>query len=189
MLIYAVLVSLLVGFLRGGRLSGLAEAPLRAVPLIFLSFGIQLALHLPVASSLVPLEDWAGKLHLLSYLLLFSAFVVNWRLPGMPWMGFGAALNFTVIAFNGMRMPVAEAPLRGVGLDRLADALVADTVLTHRLLTAETRLALLADVFPLPPPFPRPAVFSLGDVALMVGAFILVQRLMLARGRPAAGRG
>jgi len=181
--LYGVLLSLLVGVVRGGKLGGLAEVPLRMVPAIFLAFGLQLVMHIPLTANLPGMARWAGALHMSSYLVLFMAFLANWRLPGMTLMGLGAALNFTVIAANGMRMPVSETALHAAGLKHLAEALAADTVLTHQLLTSQTRLSFLADIFALPPPFPRPCAFSAGDVALVAGVFIFVQAAMMRHRR------
>jgi hypothetical protein len=41
---------------------------------------------------------------------------------------------------------------------------------------AQTQLWLLSDIFVLPPPFPIPSVFSLGDMMIAAGVFLLVQR-------------
>ena len=44
----------------------------------------------------------------------------------------------------------------------------------------ETALWVLSDIFIIPPPFPVPSAFSLGDVLVAVGAFMLLQKAMVS---------
>lgn len=186
MLIYSVLISLAVGMLRGGRLGRLADAPLRLVPVIFFALLLRVMLHIPASARLPAVTVGAGAIFIASYLLLLGAFLANWRLPGIPWMGIGAALNFTVIVANGLKMPVCAEALGRAGLGHLVEPLAAGALLTHELLSEASRLPFLADIFVMPPPFPRPAAFSLGDGLLVLGSFILVQSLMLGKVTPNA---
>jgi hypothetical protein len=180
-----VLLSLAIGLLRGGRLGRLADAPLRLVPVIFLALALRLTLHIPATARLPAVTAGAAAILFTSYLLLLGVFLANRRLPGIPWMGVGAALNFGVIIANGMKMPVSPEALGRAGLDHLLRPLAAGELLVHELLTEASRLPFLADIFVMPPPFPRPATFSLGDGLLMFGSFILVQSLMLCKVTPA----
>jgi hypothetical protein len=178
-LIYSVLFSLAIGLLRGGRLGRLADAPLRLVPVIFLAMLLRISLHVPATARLPAVMAGAAVIFATSYFLLLGAFLANRRLPGISWMGLGTAMNFTVIAANGMKMPVCADALGRANLGHLLEPLAAGTLLAHELLTEASRLSFLADIFVLPPPFPRPATFSAGDAVLVLGSFILVQSLML----------
>ncbi|HSW09643.1 MAG TPA: DUF5317 domain-containing protein [Bacillota bacterium] len=186
MLIYSVLISVAIGLLRGGRLGRLADAPLRLVPVIFLALLLRVSLHIPATARLPVVTAAAGAIFIASYLLLLGTILANRRLPGMPWMGGGAALNFAVIAANGMKMPVCAEALGRADLGHVQEPLAAGALLTHELLTEASPLPFLADIFVLPTPFPRPTVFSFGDGLLVLGSFILVQSLMLGKVKPTA---
>ncbi len=181
MLIYSVLLSLAIGLLRGGRLGRLADAPLRLVPVIFLALFLRILLHVPATARLPAVMAGAAVIFAASYSLLLGALLANRRLPGIPWMGLGTAMNFTVIAANGMKMPVCAEALGRANLGHLLEPLAGGTLLAHELLTEASRLPWLADIFVLPPPFPRPVTFSPGDALLVLGSFILIQSLMLKR--------
>jgi len=183
-LIYSVLLSVAVALLRGGRLGRLADAPLRLVPVIFLALLLRVSLHIPATARLPAVTAGAGAIFVASYLLLLGAILANRRLPGIPWMGGGAALNFAVIAANGMKMPVCAEAMGRADLGHLLEPLAAGALLTHELLTEASRLPFLADIFVLPAPLPRPTVFSPGDGLLMLGSFLLVQSLMLGKVKP-----
>ncbi len=184
----AVILAIAVAFFQGGKLSNFERFFLERVWAIITSFGIQFLI------SYAEGMGWAGaggipftaavSLHLFSYLLLFYALWANRSLRGMKPILLGTALNFAVIAANG-RMPISEKGLRFIGLEGYVENVLApDLGLRYVLLSSKTRLAFLGDIFVLPPPYPRPAVFSIGDVLIVLGLFILVQHVMRS-GKPA----
>jgi len=169
----AIIVSILIGKLRKGSIRALALIPFRRLYLIFLSYGIQFALMIglvPGGARYVP-----PLLHLISYVLLFAALLSNWRLPGIPLLFSGSALNAVVIFANGGRMPVSLTQLQRAGLTNYIQLLLADGSRSHQLISESTRLSFLGDVMVMPPPYPRPFVFSIGDVLLALGLFLLIQ--------------
>ena len=167
--------ALLVGFLRGHRLADLINYPFRGMGLFAGALAIQLFLGTRYAESLPAVRLAAPLLNLGSMLLLLLAIAANRRLAGARLAGLGVLLNAAVIFANGGKMPVSPHALRTleVPADRVAH-LAAGRFLTHRLMGPEAALAPLADVLYLPPPFVRSSVFSVGDVVLGGGLFLLV---------------
>jgi hypothetical protein len=97
----------------------------------------------------------------------------------MKIFGLGLILNFLVIAANGGYMPVLPDNLIRAGLTHRAELLQAKGYLSNStVLTGETRLPFLADVFFAPSWLPFSNVFSIGDVFIGIGAFILVLQTM-----------
>lgn len=154
-----LVISIAVGFLRGGKLRNLTEIRVTMWWLLPLGF------LLLAASGFIPTEQHqlAVWLILISYIPLLLFVWLNRDLTGIWIAGFGILMNFTVILANG-GMPVLEAAAELAGHN---GQLVLDA--KHVLLTDDTRLAFLADIIPLPG-----AVLSLGDVflAIGVGAFL-----------------
>jgi hypothetical protein len=185
-LLLALLVALAVSFARGGRLRWLAQTPLRFGWLAIAAF----ALQWPIIYAPLPrTEGILGPRTLLlvaSYLLVAIVVVVNRRVPGLPLIGIGWGLNLLVMLANGGFMPVTMEAVERAGLAHLAlgtepGARLAAT--KNILLPVEaTRLWLLSDIFVLSPPLPLRTVFSLGDVFLAVGVFVLFQCAMHPRG-------
>lgn len=170
-----VLAAVVVGWVRGGRLSNLSHVRLTASWLVVIGFLAQLVL--------VWLTGRAGEegvrglpLLVVSQLALLGFFWANRLLPGMPTIFAGFAMNAAVILANGA-MPVSRAALTAVsGLSQT----VAEG--KHRLLVPGDPLPWLADVIPLPL---LRTVVSVGDVVLAAGIAILVTNLMTWR--PASG--
>ncbi|MGI9667793.1 MAG: DUF5317 domain-containing protein [Acidimicrobiia bacterium] len=156
-------VSIVVGWLRGGKLRNLTEIRVKLWWLLPLGFLIL------AAASFVPsdMHELAVALVLLSYVPLLIFVWLNREASGIWIAGLGILMNFTVILLNG-GMPVLEeaAIIAGETGELVLDA-------KHVLLTEDTRLPFLADIIPLPK-----AVLSLGDVFLAIGVGVFLEDQM-----------
>jgi hypothetical protein len=174
-LLLALLCGLIVGWARGGSLVNLARLPLRYSWLILIAFPLQVVIFSPQFES----QTWSDRLgpvlYIFSILLLMVAVGLNLSLSGMKVLGLGLLLNFLVIAANGGYMPVSLDNLTQAGLTQRAELLRAKGHLSNSIvLTSETRLSFLADVFFIPSYLPFSNVFSIGDVFIGIGIFIIV---------------
>ncbi len=153
-MLLVLVISIVVGWIRGGNLRNLTEIRVRLWSLLPLGF-ILLA-----ASSFVPNDrhEFAVALILVSYLPLLLFVLLNRKMTGIWIAGMGILMNFTVIVLNG-GMPVLEEAVRisGGSYDLVLGA-------KHVILTDDTLVPFLADIIPLPR-----AVLSLGDVFLAIG--------------------
>ncbi|NPV69680.1 MAG: DUF5317 domain-containing protein [Firmicutes bacterium] len=185
MFLSSIMFSILIGRLRGGRIAGFAEVEFKKVGWILLSFAVRFGLSWATGRLAIPAAV-AAALHMSAYVMIVYAVARNTRLKGMWLIGLGTALNLVVIAANSGRMPIGPEGLKRAGLDVLPsfEAIRQGVSYTHELVTGATRLAFLGDVLYIPKPLWPPTVFSVGDILVMLGAFILVQFVMIPR-RPA----
>lgn len=184
-LLLALLVSIAVSLVRGGRFRWLAETPLRFGWLAIVAFGLQWSIiYAPLPRTEGPLGP-RTLLLIASYLLVVAVVVLNRRLAGLPVIGLGLGLNLLVMLANGGFMPVTMEAVERAGMAHLALGLEAGARLMATkdiILPAEaTRLWVLSDIFVVPPPLPFRTVFSLGDLFLAAGVFVLFQRAMRPR--------
>ncbi|RQD74830.1 MAG: hypothetical protein D5R97_07160 [Candidatus Syntrophonatronum acetioxidans] len=171
MLIEGVMLAAIIGWLRGGRLENILEVNLKGVSLIFFALFIRF-FTAGMSKSIDFFMVYGGALQVLAYLLLFWAFWQNRDRREIWLVGAGSFFNFLVIAANGGKMPVCPQAVSQVGLSLTETG-------THVLLNEATRLKILADIIALPPPYPLPMVISGGDVILVLGVILFVQRGML----------
>ncbi len=155
-----LVLAVVVGLARGGRLGNLADASIR------LWWLLPIGLAMQVAANLVPRPDegvsaLAVSLILGSYVPLLVVVTLNRRAAGMWLAAVGILMNFSVIAAN-QGMPVAAEAAVVAG----AESTDLELDAKHRLLDEDSRLPFLADVIPLDL-FNQ--VVSLGDVFLAVG--------------------
>lgn len=181
-LLVAFAVTLLSVPLCGGRLSGLGHLHLRHSWLIISALAIQ-----TLVISVIPgIGAGPGNtIHLVTYAMAAVFLVMNRNLPGMPLLAFGSATNLAAIVANGGVMPASAWATRVSGLTAPGDEFANSKMLAH------PHLLFFGDVFPIPASWPLSNVFSLGDVALVIGGAILIHSTCETRltraGRARAG--
>jgi len=149
--------------LAGGRLSRLADIRPKAVWAVLLAAAIQVGITQITAGS----HALHVGLHVLSYVLDAYFLFANRRLAGVPVVAIGAALNVLAITANGGVMPANAGALRIAGIAERA-GFDNSAPLSH------AHLAFLGDVIPVPGPWPIGNVLSVGDLIIVVGAFVVL---------------
>lgn len=160
-----VLIGFLGALLVGASWRGLIDTRWRLAPLCLIGLAIQLVLFSKNETLVTPLLPIARELHVVSYLLVFTSLLANWRMPGLAVIVVGGALNFAAIVANDGQMPRVVAP----------DPAVFTNV---QAMDENTRLAFLGDFIPLPL---AGRLFSIGDVLLATGGGITAYRLARAK--------
>jgi hypothetical protein len=181
-LLWAVAIGLLAGILRaafnGRRLSAPPLVGLWLVPIAFLPQW--LAFFSPVSWLRIP-ERAIPIALVMSQILLLIFVWANRRLPGFWALGLGLSLNLLVIALNGGWMPISPETLGRMYPERGIDTWVVrerlgiskDIILN----VADTRLVWLSDRFILPTWLPYRVAFSIGDVIITIGVYLLLWSL------------
>ena len=150
----------------GGRFRRMDDLEVRAGVLLLAALAIQI-----VIISIIP-DRFPGihpPAHLLSYALAGAFFWANRGIAGLWLLGLGGALNFIAIAANGGVMPAGvEALANSAAPTAAVDAFINSAPL------AAPKLAFLGDVFHLPPNWPLSNVFSIGDILIVAGAFLVL---------------
>ncbi|MGQ9492526.1 MAG: DUF5317 domain-containing protein [Anaerolineae bacterium] len=183
-LVAAIVVSIAVALLRGGRFTNLVSFPLRWGLLAVAAFAIQaLFIYQTPTRKTIGVWGWQEIFFMTSHLLLLATVWLNRHLPGVKVIGLGLLLNLTVMAANGGWMPVTPDAVVKVGHTGLVPSLETGTRVyssKNIILPAEqTKLRFLSDIFILARPFPIPTIFSIGDVFVAAGIFLLIQGAML----------
>jgi len=175
----AVILGLVVSLIqhRGHTASRIASIPLRSAWLALLALVLQVPLLRTPSGPTQPL-GLQHILFLLSYVLLLTFGWRNMWLTGIQILGLGVVYNILVIATNGGFMPITPETLVRINPGSTLDHWTLgfhyggskDVILPR----ASTNLWLLSDILVLPPPFPWPTAFSLGDVLIGIGVFVLL---------------
>ncbi len=177
-LLLAIVAGLLAGIVRAGRRGHPYSAPdlrhLWLVPLAFLPQFV--TIYLPSVRQHTP--DWlAAASFVTSQVLLLAFALLNWRLPGMPILILGAALNLTVVAVNGGFMPISPHTASQLVSQKVIQGIPTGSRFGTKdilLSPQETRLEWLADRFLTPDWFHYKVAFSLGDILIAIGVFWLL---------------
>ncbi|NLZ72793.1 MAG: DUF5317 domain-containing protein [Bacteroidales bacterium] len=176
--IIIVIVSIIIGLIRGGELERLTNISIEGAPL----FAVALLLRLGVWTA--ELLSFSGILRISPYLIIASYLILifvslrNLKLPGFKYIVLGLMLNAFVVILNGGRMPV----LITQGLVEKFNPAALSTARTsaiHCLRNNSTLFAFLGDVIPMPWFFPTNELLSVGDIMLIIGLFVLIQKVMM----------
>ena len=177
--VYIIIISIIIGLLRNGKLSSLSQISLKRIELIVLACLIQGGLIFLGSRNIKFVLDYSSYMIIFSYIVLLLAVWYNKKLKGIKIIALGIIFNFIVIVANGGHMPVLLSSLYKTGLNDFALVLKEGTYVTHTLITEKTLFGFLADVLPLSPPFPDPSVVSVGDFFMFFGVFSLIQNAMV----------
>lgn len=182
-LLVAIMLGLGCGLtVQRGSLANMAQWRFRAVPVALGALLIQVVIFSEQWQASWGSAAWTGYLYVASMALLLLTAVRNVAAPGMPIVGLGILLNLIVIAANGGHMPALLTSVAIAGdLQRLA-ALQGGTLYNNSVaLVSASALPFLSDIFVLPPPFPLPNVFSIGDFFIAAGGFLLAAGIVCPR--------
>jgi hypothetical protein len=163
----ALLLCILSVPLLGGRLSGLTELGFRHawLPVAALLAQVLIISVLPGGAG-----DSNAAIHLATYAVLGVFLVLNRHVPGLLVVAAGGVLNFAAIATNGGVMPADPDAVAAAGIPQAAAQFANSSP------TEDAPLGFLGDVFHTPGWLPIHNVFSVGDVVIVLGAFILLHR-------------
>ena len=148
----------------------------RALWLVVVGFLPQMAsFYLPYSRRLLP-DEFASASLVFSQVMLLGFTILNLRLPGMPVLLLGLALNFAVILANGGWMPLPlEAVARLVDPSTLSRLQMGERIssASKDILLPQSEIVLpwLADRFVSPTFVPYRFAFSFGDVCIALGAY------------------
>lgn len=173
-----IVISIIVGLIRGGSFRSFADLRLKngwIFPVLLL---VQIFIF-SFQSRLPWVESISEYVFLGVYVIGLYFLWVNRHHAGFITIMIGVLLNFIVMAVNGGRMPVSlEA---ATILDPYFAQIIQEGVYAkHQLLTDTTWFGFLGDIIPITKPYPRDQVISIGDVIMNVGIFIFILNLMMS---------
>lgn len=155
-----------------GKLRRLTELRVRWIGLATAAFATQI-----LVVNVLPGGDEGlhEAINIATYAVLAAVIVRNLRLPGLPLIALGGLSNALAILTNGGVMPAREGALRTAGMT-LDPSAYTNSAVVH-----DAHLWFLGDVFGVPSWVPAANVFSVGDLLLVLGGWVLVHRICGSR--------
>lgn len=176
-LLVAVVIGVVVGFLTGGSFAGFQQARFRLLWLILLAVITQVLIFTRPVGTLEVVHDYGAYFYAASLVATLIFLAYNLHVPGLWIILIGAALNAVVIFANGGYMPTPESALERAGrLDHVIQEeadIAAGKRIPHTnsvIADDDTRLGFLGDVLVIPDGYPGANVLSIGDLFIALGA-------------------
>lgn len=182
MVIILLVIGIIIGYIRKGKINNLANFKIRLLPLIILSFLIQLSIYFGYQMNISLIMDYAVLLHFISYIILFVGLMFNFENKWFIFITLGVIANFMVIFLNQGRMPVSGDAAAVAGFTESLGNMLASRAGTHQLLMESTILPFLADILPVALPKPLDFfnnIYSIGDIILYSSVIGLLQSVMV----------
>ena len=161
MFLEAIVLSVIIGYIRGGKLRG--SRRLNRITILLLILGIAIQYVLTYAGEFADISNmelivkYNKIIQILSYILILIGILTNIKVKSMWAVLAGYILNFISTILNGWNMPnILENGAENVSLPVLGKTI---------------------QFFA---PYPLPKVLSLGDVIISFGIFSLIQEIMLS---------
>ncbi len=174
MWVEAIAIGLIVGLLRGGRFSNLANFSLRGVLVLVIGLILQLApffLHgVPFVKDNAALFSFVG--------LLFAAVFIalNIKVSGMPLVLIGVALNAVVMLFHNFKMPIQLADATSAKFVQMKLSIASGAVSNYMLLSDSTHISkYLGKLWLMPSYYPFTKYFGIPDIIIAIGVIWLLQ--------------
>ena len=177
MFLEAVLLGLLVGWLRGGRSLNIGTLEFKGWVLVVIGFLLQM---LPM---LLGRMSWmAHNGHIIGFatlVLVFFIVVLNGEKRGFWLVATGAVFNILAMTFHGLKMPVSLSGLQHAGHLEMFESVSNNAVLNYIGLAHLTGWSdYLGKVIVLPHFYPLAQVVTVGDLLMSAGLFLFVMGQM-----------
>ncbi len=173
MMIETLVISIILGKLRGGKLANLADISLAKWGFIpagfFLSY---ISISLITQGNSFLMKNFVF-IQLASNSLLLLTLYFNRKIKPFNLVTMGIVSNVIPMTFNGGRMPVSQWALQKAGLVEELSLIADNRIVTHTLIDSNTDFVFLADTIPL-----IYKVISIGDIFIALGIFLIIQNYM-----------
>lgn len=174
----AVLVGLLIGIFRGGRLNQLEHLHLRGALFLVVGLLIQMVpffLHFKWISNHAVYFTAAGLVIALGVILF------NVKAKGIPFVALGTGLQLMVLAFNSGKMPIRLLEETSARLVQLRLAIEAGEIANYTLFSASAHWTrFLGKIIVMPNYYPFSVAIGIPDILIGIGVAWFIQDCMMA---------
>lgn len=182
MLIEAVILSVIIGLIRGGKIKGLKRFSRKS--LWFLIIGIVIQGSIIIMNNLVEFKSigkiltYSKELVILSYILILLGIIGNYTCRPLWIALIGYIMNFIPLVANNWKKPILIEGLqltKNKGLIKIIENRQAGL---YTPLIEGVKYPVLGNYIVFSKPYLLAKVVSLGDFIIGIGIFILIQDLM-----------
>lgn len=178
MLIFCLILAILVGLIRGGKISNIGNLKLKNRIFILLGLGINVLITFLGAAGNNIILLYIRELYILSYVFVIIGIAFNLNCRPMFIIGLGTLGNLVGFLAN-KGIPISLEGLKMTNQTQIADFIQAGENLLYVPLTEATKLPIFSKMIIIQVEMPFENIYSFGDLVIMIGLFVLVQFVML----------
>lgn len=186
MFIEVIILSIIVGLIRGGKFTRLFKVNYKRMWLLIFAFVFQYFIvfinSIEEIQMAEKLSSYGKQLLILSYILLFIGIFTNIKYRSLWVVLGGTLLNLFVLVANQWKKPILKETLNLVGLNNLYVMLEGNNLPLYTAISDKTKFPMLGDIITVSKPYPFPHIMSIGDLIICFGLYTLIQEIMLMEG-------
>lgn len=172
MFIEILIIGIIVGGYRSGRLTNITDMNIRGWYLIILSLLLSL---IPVfLNGVEALADIQVYMLFVSMLLVLLVVLLNLDKKGVWLILIGGLFNIGIMVFNGFKMPVVMSTLESAGLTTLFEGITDGSIVNYIAAETSGMMTVFTKFIPIPKPYPFPKILTLGDILMTLGIFMMI---------------
>lgn len=181
MLIEFLICSIIIGMIRGGNVVELVSTTFNKIIVLILSLLIYMSFfHFLLRGYEIVLNN-IQMLHTAIYIILLIALVLNYKFREVWVIFIGASLNLLSFLANNQSIVFSEKGLDYINLKDAVNIFVGEGINLITPLTETTKATLLSRFIAIPHPYPYPQIFSIGDLLMSLGIFLIIQNIMFSQ--------
>ena len=184
MFIEAVIISIIIGLFRGGKLRRYKFVNHGTMWLLLLGMLIQYILislnKTEEISGITKILVYTKQILIVSYILILIGIVTNHKFKGLWTASIGFLMNFLVMVLNGWKRPVLMEAIELIDPPELTEMIELGKSTLYTPIVENTKYPVLGDIIVFANPYPISRIISLGDIIISFGIFVLIQEIMLS---------
>lgn len=182
MIFEGIVLGIIIGKLRGGKINNIGKFMFRTSFLLVFSLMLQLGTSILISLGYEKAIEYKLILYIISYIMLFVVLFLNLHKKSIWLVLIGTILNFAAIVLNGGSMPIDTKLLAERGFVNILKSLEIGAMQNYVSISeANSFTVYLAKKFVTPEWYPIKQFFSIGDILIAVGLLLLVQSIMQSK--------
>ncbi len=186
MLIEAIIISLIIGLIRGGKLKRFRNLNHKTIWVLIFGILIQYIIiflnKIEEISGISKILSYSKEILIISYILILIGLIgnLNFRSLWIALLGFIG--NFFVFAMNNWKIPILLEGIPLTGVTNLKETIEMGNSSLYIPIAKGVRYPVLGDIIIFSEPYPISKIISMGDLLIAFGIFALIQEIMLEEG-------
>ncbi len=173
MFLEAIILGIIVGLVKGGRLSNIGYIDIRGTWFFVIGFILQIMII--AAKEFDFISNYSKWLFVLSVIFILFGLALNMNYKSFWIIMIGAILNYIVIFANGFKMPIYFEGLKLAGLETMIDGITSGDIINYTSLDTSVGWAkYLGKFIVVPKPYPLAKVISIGDILISLGIILFL---------------
>lgn len=177
MYLEAILLGLLIGFMRNGSLQNFINAKFKGwflMPIAFILF------LMPYFSMIFGFQMSNENLYpFLAIVVCVLILLLNFEKRGMKLILIGTLFNLIIMMINHFQMPIVYGQVIATGLETFSNSVKQGDIINYIAVSSENIInVILGKHVLLPESYPLNRILSLGDILISLGIVLLIQEEM-----------